>query len=80
MRMPSVTSVSPVSGLGLATVLHTVYNYGDLVLGVSCHVASRGWGFLDAITMRWTLCPKCHWHVQIVDMSDEQTGQSMRTT
>ena len=30
--------------------------------------------------MRWTLCPKCHRHVEIVDMSDERTDQSMSTT
>ena len=27
-------------------------------INISCNVASRGWGFLGAIIMRWTLCPK----------------------
>ena len=30
--------------------------------------------------MRWTLCPKCHRSAKIVDMSDERTDQSMRTS
>ena len=30
--------------------------------------------------MRWTLCLNCHRHVKNLDMSDEQTDQSMRTT
>ena len=34
----------------------------------------------DAIIMRWTSCPKFHRHVKILDMSDERTDQSMRTT
>ena len=37
----------------------------------------ESWEFLDAII---TLCPKCHRPVKIVDMSDERTDQSMRTT
>ena len=87
MRIPSsVTSVSPISGkLGLAPVSHTL-NTGVLVLrdqhqfNISCNTALRGWGFLDVIIMRWTLYPECHRHVNIVDMSDERTDQSMRIT
>ena len=79
MRMPSsVTSVSPVSGkLGLAMVSHSL-NTGELVLRdqhqyLMQHCIER-LEFLDA------LCPKCHRPVKIVDMSDERTDQSMRTT
>ena len=76
-----ITGVSPVSDkLGLATALHTRCNYGDLVLSISCHVASRGWGFLHAILCVGPSVQNCHGHVQIVDMSDELTGQSMRIT
>ena len=64
MRMPSsVTSVSPVSGkLGLSPVSHTL-NTGDKGTASISHAtllreASRGWGFLDAIIMGWTLYPK----------------------
>ena len=79
--MPSVSSVSPVSGkIGLASASHTLYNSCDLMLSISCDAAARGEGFLDAIIMLWSLCQKGHRHVQIVDMSDEHTGQSMRTT
>ena len=77
----SVTSVSIVSGkLGLVPVLHTL-NTGDwcwgISINISCNTASRGCGFLDATI---TLCPLCHRSVKIVDMSDERTDQSMRTT
>ena len=64
MRMPSsVTSMSPVSGkLGLAPVLHTL-NTDDLVLSdqhqyLMQHCIEKLGAVLDAIIMRWTLCPK----------------------
>ena len=47
------------------------------MINISCNTALRGWGFLDAII---TLCPKCHRTINIVNMSDERTDQSMRTT
>ena len=85
MIMPSVTNVSPVRGkLGLAPVSHTLSNSCDLVLRAQHRYVLQhcieGWGSLDAIIMRWTLCLKCHRHVKIVDMPGEQTDQSMCTT
>ena len=62
--MPSpVTSVSPVSGkFGLASVSHSL-NTVNLVLRdqrqyLLQHCIERLGFFLDAIIMRWTLCPK----------------------
>ena len=83
----SLRSVSPISDkLGLAPISHTL-NTGDLVLRdqhqyLLQHCIERlgGGGVLDVIIMRWTLCAKCHRSVKIVDMTDERTDQSMRTT
>ena len=48
--MPSVTSVSPVSGkYGLAAASHTLYTSGDLVLSISCDASLRGCGFLISL-------------------------------
>ena len=71
--MPSsVTSVSRVNGkLGLAPVLHTL-NTGDLVL------RDQHQYLLQHCIVR--LGVSCHKSVKIVDMSDERTDQSMRTT
>ena len=81
--MPSPeTSTSQVSDkLGLELVWHTL-NTGDLVLNISCNTASRGWagGFFMPIFWVGSSVQKCHGHVKIVDMSDERTDQSMRTT
>ena len=64
MKMPSsVTSVSQVSGkLGLAPVSHTL-NTGDFGAEGSASIFPatlhrEAGAFLDAIVMRWTLCPK----------------------
>ena len=74
--------MSPVSGkLGLVPVSYTLNNSCDLVLtnhiDISCNTVSRGWGFLDAIIMLWTLCLKCHRHVKIVDMHDERNAHNI---
>ena len=50
-------------------------------LDYSCNATLRAWMCIGASTMRRTLCQKnCPSHLQIADMSDERTGQSMRTT
>ena len=69
MRKPSsVMSLSLVSGkLGLSPVLHTL-NTGDLVLSDQHQYLMR------------PSVQNGHRHVKILDMSDEQTDQSMRTT
>ena len=79
MRMPSsVMSVSPVSGkLGLAPCLHTLNNSCNLVLRDRHREAG---GFLMPLLCIGPSVQKCHRHVKIVDMSDERTDQSMRTT
>ena len=81
--MPSPeTSTSQVSNkLGLELVWHTL-NTADLVLNISCNTVSRGWagGFFMPIFWVESSVQKCHGHVKIVDMSDERTDQSMRTT
>ena len=82
--LSSVTSVSPVSSkLGLPPVSHTL-NTDDLVLGISiviyCSTVPRNWGFLMQLLCDGPSIQKCHRHVKIVDMSDERTDQSMRTT
>ena len=84
MRMFSVMNVSQVRGkLGLAPVSHTLNNSCDLVLRNQHRYLLQhcieGWGFLDAIIMRWTLFLKCHRHAKIEDMPDEQTDQSVCT-
>ena len=67
--MPSVTSVSPVSGnLGEASA--SIYP-------VTLH--QEVGGFLMSLLCVVSSVQKCHRHVQIVDMSDEHDGQSMRT-
>ena len=77
--MPSVTNVSPASGkLGLAPVSHTLIT-GDKVLR-----DQHQYPLQHCIEMP-LLCvgpsvQKCHRPVEIVDMSDEQTDQSMLTT
>ena len=59
-----VTSVSPVSGkFGLAASVSHTLNTVDLVLRdqrqyLLQHCIERLGLFLDAIIMRWTLCPK----------------------
>ena len=83
--MPSVTSVSQVScKLELALVLHTQNNSSDLVPRVQpifpCNVALRTWRFGSASIISRALCPKLSFTCSIVDMSDEGTGQSLRTT
>ena len=88
MRMPSsVTSMSPVSGkLGLAPVLHTL-NTDDLVLSDQhqylmqhCIEKLGGGEFLMPLLCVGPSVQNCHRHVKILDISDERTNQSIRTT
>ena len=80
MRMPSVTSVSPVSGkLGQAPVSHTLNSYCD------CRLRDQHRYLLQHCILMSLLCvgpsvQKCHKNVIIVDVSDEWTDQSMHTT
>ena len=89
MRMPSsVTSMSPVSGkLGLAPVSHTL-NTDDLVLSdqhqyLMQHCIEKlggGGEFLMPSLCVGPSVQKCHRHVKTLDISDERTDQSIRTT
>ena len=81
MRMSSsVTSVSPVNGkLGLAQVSHTL-STGELVLRNRATWHRKAAGFLMSLLCVGPSVQNCHRHVKILDMSDERTDQSMRTT
>ena len=82
--MPSsVKSVSPVSGkLGLTLVSHAL-NTGNLVLRdqyLMQHCIEKAGGFLMRLLCVGHSVQNCHRHVKILDMSDERTDLSMRTT
>ena len=58
----------------------TGFTYSEISIDISCNTAPRGWAFLMPLLCVGTSVQKCHRHVKIIDMSDERTDQSLRTT